>query len=105
MSSSSPDDSYANNDLDWPTTEDRIADLIRRQESWSQALVAVAQLTADSIPGADGAGIALMNGRAVERRAASSNFAFDVDTIQYEIGEGPCLTAIADGRTTTSGRL
>lgn len=85
--------------------QNQIAVLIKAQETWAQALVALAVLTAETIPGADGAGVALMNGLQVEQLAASSIFASDIDAIQYEIGEGPCLTAVAEGRTISSGQL
>jgi GAF domain-containing protein len=50
-----------------------------------------------TVPGCDHAGISLVyrHGR-IESTAASDDVAAAVDTIQYEVGQGPCLEAIRD---------
>jgi len=50
-----------------------------------------------TVPGCDHAGISLVHrhGR-IETTAASDDVAAAVDTIQYELGQGPCLEAIRD---------
>ena len=41
----------------------------------------------------------------VDTMVASADFVREVDAIQYRIGEGPCITAAAEGRTVHSGSL
>src|SRR6185437_15881685 len=46
----------------------------------------------------------LENGRADEM-VASAPFVRDVDQVQYGLGEGPCITAVAERRVVRSGSL
>jgi GAF domain-containing protein len=41
----------------------------------------------------------------VDTMVASADFVREVDAIQYGLGEGPCITAAAEGRTVHSGSL
>jgi GAF domain-containing protein len=68
-------------------------------------LTRVAQGAAAAIPGAEGAGLTLVEEGHANTIVASAPFVTEVDAIQYGIGEGPCITAALDGRTVRSGEL
>jgi GAF domain-containing protein len=75
-----------------------------------ELLARVATFAARAIPGADGAGVTLMEVNPpdikVETFAASADFVRAIDDIQYAIvDEGPCITAARERRTVRSGSL
>jgi GAF domain-containing protein len=63
--------------------------------------VQAAQLIADSLS----CGITLRRGRQHDTVACSDELAGRVNGLQYALGEGPCLTALADGRPAYSADL
>ena len=65
----------------------------------------VAAFAVRAIPGADGAGLTLLENDRPDTIVASSEFVKEVDAIQYGLGQGPCITAAAEGRTVMSGSL
>ncbi len=70
----------------------------------------VAEFAAQAIPGADGAGIALIDPRngisSVQTWAATELLVHEIDTVQYdELNEGPCITCMQSRRPTVSGSL
>ena len=68
-------------------------------------LTHVADFAARSIPGADGAALTLWQDDRADTVVASAEFVHQIDAIQYRIGEGPCITAAAQGRIVGSGSL
>jgi GAF domain-containing protein len=62
-------------------------------------LTQVAALATCAIPGAEGAGLTLLEKDRPDVLVATAQFVSDVDAIQYGIGEGPCITAAKDGTT------
>jgi GAF domain-containing protein len=75
-----------------------------------ELLARVAGFAARAIPGADGAGVTLLQVDGVDNRvealAASDPFVAEIDEIQYVVlGEGPCITAALERRTVRSGSL
>jgi GAF domain-containing protein len=68
-------------------------------------LTHVAEFAARAIPGADGAGLTLLQDDRADTVVASADFVRQIDAIQYRIGEGPCITAAAERRTVSSGSL
>lgn len=68
-------------------------------------LTRVAGLAVQAIPGAQGAGLTLLEQDRPQTVIATDDFVHEVDDIQYGLGEGPCLSAVAMGRTFTSGNL
>lgn len=68
-------------------------------------LTRVAEYAVAAIPGADGAGLTLIETGRADTVVASAPFVAQVDAIQYGINEGPCITAAAEGRTMRSGSL
>ncbi len=62
------------------------------------ALLMVCQHLVKVVPGADMASVTIIRDGGAETAACSDGYAVDVDTDQYEAGEGPCLEAAATGR-------
>lgn len=73
--------------------------------SLSDTLSHVAEFAVRAIPGADGAGLTLLHPGRPDTIVASADFVRVVDDIQYTLGEGPCITAAAQGITVRSGSL
>lgn len=68
-------------------------------------LTQIADFAVRAIPGADGAGLTLLEDDRPDVIVASADFVRQVDAIQYGIGEGPCISAAAEARTVRSGSL
>jgi GAF domain-containing protein len=73
--------------------------------SLQDLLVRVAECAVTAIPGADGAGVTLLEKGYADTIVASAPFVAEVDAIQYGIGEGPCITAACEARTVRSDEL
>ena len=58
-----------------------------------------------AIPGAEGAGLTMLEDDRPQTVVASAEFVHAVDDVQYGLGEGPCLLAVETGSTQTSGSL
>ncbi|HEY6932211.1 MAG TPA: GAF and ANTAR domain-containing protein [Marmoricola sp.] len=82
------------------TMANRIADAARELQSERDAqstLDHVVKLSIELIPHAEHAGISLLHRRQrLDTPAATSPVVADVERLQYELGEGPCLEAIFD---------
>lgn len=70
-----------------------------------EVLAEIAQFAVQAIPGADGAGLTMLDAERPQTVVASAEFVHAVDDVQYALGEGPCLLAVETGRTQTSGSL
>ena len=68
-------------------------------------LAKVASFAVRAIPGAEGAGLTLLESDRADTIVKSEQFVQEVDNIQYGLGEGPCISAAATGRTMRSGSL
>jgi GAF domain-containing protein len=77
------------------TTQMRLEDLLTQ----------VATYAVRAIPGADGAGLTLLEDDRADTIVSTASFVSDVDEIQYRIGQGPCITAAREGQTVMSGSL
>ncbi|MEP6559530.1 MAG: GAF and ANTAR domain-containing protein [Nakamurella sp.] len=71
----------------------------------TEMLTQVATFAVRAIPGADGAGLTLLEMDRADLIVKSEPFVRAVDAIQYSIGEGPCISAAATGQTKRSGQL
>jgi GAF domain-containing protein len=72
----------------------RVSGLLPSVRSVRSALELVTSLVAEVLPGTTGAGITLMDARGVRATAAATDAVVErADALQYELGEGPCLTA------------
>jgi GAF domain-containing protein len=102
------------NNSDEPSADDQVAldaglaglaGLVTGQDSLEDLLTEVATYAMMAVPGADGAGVTMLQAGEPDTIVASAQFVRDVDNIQYRLGEGPCISAAAQGRTTGSGAL
>lgn len=82
-----------------------LAGLLTGQGSLEHLLTEVATFAMLAIPGADGAGVTVLESGGPDTIVASAQFVRDVDDIQYRLGEGPCISAAAEGRTNRTGEL
>jgi GAF domain-containing protein len=69
------------------------------------SLTQIAEFAVRAVPGADGAGLTLMESGHPDTIVASADFVRAVDAIQYGIGEGPCISAADQRRTVVCGSL
>jgi len=68
-------------------------------------LTEVAAGAVRAIPGAEGAGLTLLETDRGDTIVKTAPFVREVDDIQYGLGEGPCISAADTGRTVRSGSL
>lgn len=73
--------------------------------SLEESLTRVAQFAVRAIPGAEGAGLTMLEDGRPETIVTTEPFVAEVDAIQYHIGQGPCITAAREGSTVRSGSL
>jgi GAF domain-containing protein len=71
---------------------------INAVDSLEETLDAIVRAALASVPGFDHVGISIVhkNGK-VETMAATSQLVWELDAVQYELGEGPCLRALREG--------
>ncbi|SDT10757.1 ANTAR domain-containing protein [Friedmanniella luteola] len=65
----------------------------------------VATFAVHAIPGADGAGLTLLQDDRSDTVVTTTDLVRQVDEIQYSLGQGPCITAAQEGETVLSGSL
>jgi GAF domain-containing protein len=87
-----------------------LAGLVAGSLGLPELLAEVATFAVRAIPGADGAGVTLLQldrpDNIVAALAASAPFVAEIDEIQYvTLNEGPCITAALERRTVRSGSL
>jgi GAF domain-containing protein len=69
------------------------------EESASKAVQSLAYVLKDSVPGSAGAGASIINARGRrESTGATDPVVLQADKLQYELGQGPCLSAWAEQR-------
>ena len=64
-----------------------------------ETLQRTVDLAVKTIPGCEHAGVSVVHHRKIATPAATDSLPLRVDAIQYEVGEGPCLDAIAESQT------
>jgi GAF domain-containing protein len=84
---------------------DRLARLPTGKLELEGLLTRVATYAVQAIPGADGAGLTLLEQDRSNTIVATAPFVSEIDAIQYGIGEGPCISAAADGHPVLSSSL
>ena len=82
-----------------------LAGLMTGHLALKETLVRVAEFAVRAIPGAQGAGLTLLESERSQTVVATADFVRSVDDIQYGLGEGPCVSAVAEQRTVSSGNL
>ena len=70
-----------------------------------ELLTQVAKMAVLAIPGADGAGLTLLEPDRADVVVKSTDFVRQIDDIQYSLGQGPCISAAETGATMRSGSL
>jgi transcriptional regulator with GAF, ATPase, and Fis domain len=68
-------------------------------------LTRVASYAVRAIPGADGAGLTLLEEDRADTIVSTAPFVREIDDLQYGIGQGPCITAARESQTVISGSL
>ena len=68
-------------------------------------LTRVARYAVQAIPGADGAGLTLLEHDRPDIVVATAPFVSEIDDIQYGMGQGPCISAAAEAQPVLSGSL
>jgi GAF domain-containing protein len=82
-----------------------LAGIVTGAASLDGLLSQVARFAEGAIPGAQGVGVTLLEDGRAETMVASEDFVRIVDEVQYELKEGPCVTAAAERRTVRSPSL
>ncbi len=75
------------------------------QQGLPESLIKIAELATRTIPGAEGVGVTLLEAGQPDVIVASTDFVREIDAVQYALGEGPCITAAAEGHTVHSDEL
>jgi GAF domain-containing protein len=71
----------------------QMAGLVLSRESVDTALELVTTLAGTTVPGTVGAGVTLVDAHGKRSKAASNQAVEQADALQYELDDGPCLTA------------
>ncbi len=80
---------------DLPDTFAQVARSLAEQSDVQSTLQRIVELAVDTIPGAEHAGVTEVRARRrVETIAATDDVPRDIDRLQYQAGQGPCLDAI-----------
>jgi GAF domain-containing protein len=79
-----------------------LADVLQSQRALGVALAAIAETATESVPGCDAATIAISIGGRPATAAMTGTVALELDMVQYDHDDGPCLTAF---RTASALRL
>ena len=82
-----------------------LSGLLSGHDTLERTLERIAGFAVGAIPGAEGAGLTLLEPHTRQTVVATNAFVRAVDDVQYSLGEGPCLSAVADGMVHTSGNL
>jgi len=82
-----------------------LARLSTARMSLVDVLTNVATYAAQAIPGADGAGLTLIQSDRADTVVASEPFVREIDDVQYGLGEGPCISAAEKGEVMRSGSI
>jgi GAF domain-containing protein len=82
-----------------------IARSLLAEHDVQHTLQKICDLAVETIDGCDHAGISFLKGRKIDTPAATDDVPRQVDAIQYEVGEGPCLDAIREHEVFATGDL
>ena len=82
-----------------------VARALLGEDDVEATLTKISTLAVETIDGCDHAGVSLIQTRKISTPAASDGVPVQVDAIQYDTGEGPCLDAIREHETFRTGDL
>ena len=75
---------------------------INSHRSLDDTLDAIVRAAQQTVPGFEHVGISITHGSGrIETRAGTGRLVWDIDELQYKLGEGPCYDAITSGGITT----
>lgn len=74
----------------------KVSGLLGAENPLDETLSTVAQLCVATIPGCDSAGVTLRVEGQDMTAAASDSYTLEIDQIQYDSNEGPCLSALEE---------
>jgi GAF domain-containing protein len=75
----------------------KLSSLLESDDGLGQTLAVVIELSVATIPGCDSAGVTIRVDGKDMTAAASDDYTLEIDKIQYDTGEGPCVTALRLG--------
>src|SRR4051795_7681934 len=87
---------------DLVNTLQQLADVLQTQRTLGVALATIAEAATHSVPGCDAATIAISIGGRPATAAMTGTIALELDLVQYDTDDGPCLTSF---RTMNTVRL
>ena len=93
-------DSMSSEDL--VSTLQELAEVLQKQRTLGAALASIAEAATVSVPGCDAASIAISLSGRPSTAAITARVALELDMLQYDTHDGPCLTAF---RTMTTVRV
>ena len=77
----------------------RLADVLQTQRALGVALASIAEAAATSVPGCDAATIAISIRGRPATAAMTATVALELDMVQYDNDDGPCLTSFRTAET------
>lgn len=75
----------------------QLSSLLECEEALERTLQSVVDLSVATLPGCDSAGITIRSQGKDRTAAASDEYTLEIDDIQYDTGEGPCVSALEIG--------
>jgi hypothetical protein len=75
---------------------ERLAQVVQTQRTLGAALAGIAETAVLSVPGCDAASVALSVEGRPATAAATARIALELDLVQYDTDDGPCLTSFRD---------
>lgn len=75
------------------TTLQQLAEVLQSQRTLGAALASIAEAATVSVPGCDAASIAISIAGRPSTAAITARVALELDMVQYDIHDGPCLTS------------
>jgi GAF domain-containing protein len=81
---------------DLVSTLQRLADVLQTERTLGVALAGIAEAATKSVPGCDAATIAISIGGRPATAAMTGVVALELDMVQYDNADGPCLTSFRD---------
>jgi GAF domain-containing protein len=83
----------------------KLARSLASQPDMTETLNAIAVAAVADINAAEQCGVSLLEGGSINTVASTGDLVGEVDELQYEVGEGPCLDAIRDRHTYRTGDM
>jgi transcriptional regulator with GAF, ATPase, and Fis domain len=83
-----------------------VAVSINAHRTLDQILDAIVHAARASVPGFEHVGISIVHGKdRIETKAATGQLVWDLDKVQYALGEGPCYASLTEAPTVTAEHL